>query len=197
MGSSDPAADAAAGGRYAAEAIELDPADPTSLAISGHVHSYLHRDYSTAISLLDRAIAAGPSSAMAWTMSSISRGYVGDTARAIRQAEQGVRLSPLDARLFWHEGVLGQAYYLAGDYEQALEWTRSSFERNGSIRFNIRTLIATLVALGQMDEATEMARHLVRIQQDFRMGSYAERCPFPPPLLEQWLAQLRLAGLPE
>jgi adenylate cyclase len=197
MGSSDPAADAAAGGRYASEALERDPDDPTSLAISGHVHSFLHRDYSTAISLLDRAIEVGPSSAMAWTMSSISRGYVGDRAIAIQHAEQGVRLAPLDAHLFWHEGVLGQAYYIDEQYEQALEWARSSFERNGSIRFNIRVLIATLVALGQTDEASEMARYLVRIQPDFRMGPYSQRCPFPQPLLGRWLAHLRQSGLPE
>ena len=130
-------------------------------------------------------------------MSSATRGYVGDTAIAVQHGEQGVRLSPLDARLFWNEGVLGQAYYLAGEYERALEWARSSFERNSSIRFNIRTMIATLVAIGQMTEAAEMGRHLLRMQPDFRIGPYAPRCPFPSPVLEPWLARLRLAGLPE
>jgi class 3 adenylate cyclase/TolB-like protein len=197
IGSSDPASDAAAAVHHATAAIEYDPDDALALAIAGHVHAFFLRDYNTAISLLDRAITAGPSSSMAWSMSSATRGYVGDIDLAVRHAEQGVRLSPLDARLFWHEGVLGQACYLAGDYERALEWTRSSFERNASIRFNIRTLIATLVALGQVAEAAEMGRHLLRIQRDFRIGPYAPNCPFRSPVLETWLARLRQAGLPE
>jgi adenylate cyclase len=197
MGSSDPAADAAAAVRYASEALERDAEDAVSLAISGHVHSFLLKDYARARALLDRAIAAGPSLAMAWTMSSATRGYTGDARTAVQHGERGVRLSPLDARLFWHEGVLAQAHYLAGDYEQALEWARSAFERNGSIRFNLRTLIATLVALGRTKEAAESAQYLLRLQPDFRLGPYAGRCPFQPPILDSWLDRLRSAGLPE
>ena len=121
--------------------------------------------------------------------------YVVDD-QAVQHAEQGVRLSPLDARLFWHEGVLGQAHYIAGEYEQALEWSRSAFERNGSRRANLRTMIATLVALGRKEEAVEAARLLISLEPTFRLGSYAERCPYPTGLLEPWLARLRSAGLP-
>ena len=56
---------------------------------------------------------------MAWTMSSATRGYVDDGPTAVRHGEQGVRLSPLDTRLFWHEGVLAQAHYIDGNYEEA------------------------------------------------------------------------------
>ena len=197
MGSTDPDAAAAAAVHYASEALARDPDDPLSLAISGHVHAFMLRDFNTARSLHDRAIAAGPSSAMAWAMSSLTRGYIGDTAGAIEHAERSVRLSPLDAYLFWHEGVLAQAYYIAQEYEEAVEWARSSFERNAAMRFNIRTLIAALAARGRPDDASEIARHLVRMQPDFRMGTYSRRCPFPSPLLERWLGHLRLAGLPE
>jgi adenylate cyclase len=161
------------------------------------VQSFLLRDYGKAIALLDRAIEVGPSSAMAWSMSSATRGYIGDGAMAVQHAERGVRLSPLDARLFWHEGLLAQAHYVVGNYDEALEWARSAFERNESIRYNARTLIATLAALGRADEAAEVAQHLLRIQPDFRLGPYARRCPFLPPILDTWLARLRSAGLPE
>jgi adenylate cyclase len=155
------------------------------------------KDYDTALTYLDRAIEAGPSSAMAWTMSSCTRGYIGDTRTAVEHAEQGVRLAPLDARLFWHEGILGQAYYIAGDYDQAFEWSRSAFERNESRRANLRTMIATLVALDRQEEAAEAAGILLSLEPRFRLGSYAERCPYPAGLLEPWLARLRSAGLPE
>jgi adenylate cyclase len=197
MGSSDPRADAAAGVSHAATALELDSHDAQILAISGHVHSYFLRDYSSAISLFDRAIAAGPSSALAWSMSSATRGYIGDGKTAVQHGEQAVRLSPLDERLYWQEGLLAQAHYVDGNYDEALEWARSAVARNESIRFTSRTLIATLAALGREDEAAAAAQHLLRMQPDFRLGPYSKNCPFQPPILDTWLARLRSAGLPE
>jgi len=197
MGSSDPDGDGAAATRYATAALERDSDDALALAISGHVCAYSQRNYSEAMSLLARATAAGPSSAMAWSMSSATHGYICDGATAVTHGEQGVRLSPLDARLFWHEGLLAQAYYVAGNYEEALEWVRSALARNESIRYNFRTLIATLAALGRGDEAAEAVQRFLRLQPDFRMGTYSRLCPFQQPILDTWLARLRSAGLPE
>jgi adenylate cyclase len=167
------------------------------MAIYGHVLSFLVKDYERAAAFLDRARAAGPSSAMAWTMSSATSGYRGDGATAVQQAELGVRLSPLDARIFWHEGILAQAHYVNGDYEKSLEWAHSALERNSSIRFNIRTLITSLMALGRVDEAAREVQHLLRVQPEFRLGPYAKRCPFQGAILESWIARLRSAGLPD
>jgi len=47
-----------------------------------------------------------------------------------------VRASPLDERLYWHEGILAQAHYLNGNYEEALDWVRGAVERNESARLN-------------------------------------------------------------
>jgi adenylate cyclase len=197
IGSTDAQADSAAGLSHAAAAIERDGNDALALAIYGHVQSYMLKDYRKAQLFLDRAIAAGPSSAMAWTMSSATCGYIGDGEQAVRRAEQGVRLSPLDAHTFWHEGILAQAHYVAGNYEQALAWARSAVGRNRSIRFVTRTLIASLSALGETEEAAEAARHLMTLQPDFRLGVYQKRCPFQSPILEGWIGHLRAAGLPD
>lgn len=196
IGSPDVDADGAAAVAHASEAIERGGNDAFALAIYGHVQSFLLRDYAKAAAFLDRAIEAGPSSAMAWSMASATSGYIGDGPAAVQRGEQGVRLSPLDARTFWHEGLLAQAHYVNGDYERALEWGRSAVGRNASIRFNLRTLIATLVALEQNEEAAGLARQLLRVQPDFRLGPYAKRCPFQGMALEAWLARLSSAGLP-
>jgi adenylate cyclase len=197
IGSPDPEGDAIAGARYATEAIERGGDDAFALAMYGHVQSFLLHDFHKAKVVLERAIAAGPSSAMAWTMASATSGFLGDGPAAVRQGEQGVRLSPLDARSFWHEGLLGQAHYVNGDYEQALEWVRSAVSRNELIRFNQRLLIVTLDALGRREEAAQAARRFLQLQPDFRISSYARRCPFRGAALETWLGHLRSAGLPD
>jgi adenylate cyclase len=197
IGSPDPDADAIAGARYAAQGVEHGGDDAFALAVYTHAQSFLLHDLENGRVVAERAIAAGPSSAMAWTMASATSGFLGDGPAAVRQGEQGVRLSPLDARSFWHEGLLGQAHYVNDDYKQALEWVRSALNRNGLIRFNHRLLIATLGALGRHREAAEAARRFLQLQPDFRISSYARRCPFRGAALETWLGHLRSAGLPD
>jgi adenylate cyclase len=197
IGSSAPDADAVAGARYAAQGVELGGDDAFALAVYAHAQSFLLHDLDKGREVAGRAIAAGPSSAMAWTMASATSGFLGDGPEAVSQGEQGVRLSPLDARSFWHEGLLGQAHYVNGDYEQALEWALSALNRNGLIRFNHRLLIATLDALGRNREAAEAARRFLQIQPDFHVSSYARRCPFSGAALDTWLGHLRSAGLPD
>jgi adenylate cyclase len=93
--------------------------------------------------------------------------------------------------------LLGQAHYVNGDYEQALEWVRSAVNRNDLIRFNQRLLIVTLGALGRGEEANQAARRFLQIQPDFRLSSYVKYCPFRGAALETWLGHLRSAGLPD
>jgi len=134
---------------------------------------------------------------MAWTMSSATCGFVGDGPTAVTRAERGVRLSPLDTHTFWHEGILAQAHYVNGDYEQAVVWARRAAGRNDSIRFTTRTLIASLMALGRREEAAKAAQHLMKLHPEFRLSPYAKRCPFRNPVLDKWIAGLSSAGLPE
>jgi adenylate cyclase len=93
--------------------------------------------------------------------------------------------------------LLGQAHYVNGDYDQALEWVRSALARNERIRFNQRLHIVVLSALGRGEEAAEAARRFLQIQSGFRISSYATRCPFRGGALETWLGHLRSAGLPD
>jgi adenylate cyclase len=197
IGSPDPDADAAAGARYAAAAIERDPNDALALALYGYVNAFLLHDYAKATLYLDRATAAGPNSAMAWTLSSANCGFIGDAANAVLRAERGVRLAPNDTFTFWHEGLLAQAYYVAGDYEKAVAGARRAVAHNRFIRFTLRLLIASLAALGRSEEAAQAAGHLMRVQPTFRLLPYEKRCPFQRPILDHWIARLRSAGLPD
>jgi adenylate cyclase len=88
FGSPEPAADARAAADFAQAAIERDGNDALALAIYGHVQAFLLRDAITAHRFLDRAIEAGPSVAMAWTMSSAARGFVGDGRRALMHGKK-------------------------------------------------------------------------------------------------------------
>ena len=186
--SSEPAADAYEAARVAAAAIERDNNDALALAIFGHVQSFMLKDYDSAIVHFDRAIEASPSCAMAWTMSSATYGYLGDGAAAVARAERGLRLSPLDAHVFWHQAILAQAHYIAGQYDEAVAWARKASGHNAS---------ASLAALGRREEARQCGQRLLQVQPNFRLSEYVPLCPFRPPILDLWIERLRQAGLPE
>ncbi|AWN47303.1 adenylate/guanylate cyclase domain-containing protein [Methylobacterium terrae] len=197
MGSPDPDGDGRAAAERARAAIERDGNDPLALAIHGHVQAFMLRDARTARRFLDRAIEAGPSVAIAWTMSSAAHGFSGDGRLAVAHGEAGQRLAPNDPYTFWHEGLLAQAHYVAGDYDEAVAWASSAVARNRAIRFTLRILAASLAAAGRLPEARAAAGELMRLQPGFRLDAYAPRCPFAAPLLARWIGHLRAAGLPE
>src|SRR4029453_19363514 len=108
--SPDTRADVDEAARTAASAIERDPDDALALAIYRHAESFLRKAHDTAVESLARALAAGPSCALAWTMSSATCGYLGEGAIAVLRAENGLRLSPLDSHVSFREHVLSQAH---------------------------------------------------------------------------------------
>jgi adenylate cyclase len=195
--STDPDSDAAEASRLARLAIERDVNNALALSIYGHVHAFLLRDFETANAILDRAIDVGPNCALAWTMSSITRGYLGEGTMAVERAEQGLRLAPIDGHSFWHEGMLAQAHYVNGDYEAAVAWARRAAASNASAMFNLRVLAASLAALGRKNDAGRVGKDIMRLQPGFRLSTYSRSCPFTGEILENWINRLRAAGLPD
>jgi tetratricopeptide (TPR) repeat protein len=196
MISTDPEADAVEAARVARAAIERDDADALAISIYGHVQSFLFRDYNAALAHFDRAIKISPNCPEAWSMSSITLGFLGDGAAAVERAEHGLRLSPLDAHLFYKESVVAQAHYVVGQYEAAVAWARQSQVHNPSAMFNDRLLIASLSALGRIEEAQRVTLGILERSPDFRLNMYRSRCPFRGKALDEWISRLQAGGLP-
>jgi tetratricopeptide (TPR) repeat protein len=195
--SKDAAVDTASAARNAASAIELDENDALALAIQGHVFSYLKKDYNSAMELQDRAIEAGPSCAMAWTLSSVTRGFVGQGPIAVLRAERGLQLSPRGPHVVYHEHILSQAHYTNGNYDEAVAWGRRAAKSNERLTSNLRCLIASLVATGQMEEARQAAGRLLQFQPDFHLASFARMTPLQGTMRDDFVERLRIAGLPD
>ncbi len=193
----NPEGDAVEAARAARAAIERDERDALARAIYGHVQSFLFRDYEASLSHFERALADGPNCAEAWSMSSVTYGYLGDGDAAVERAAHGLRLSPLDAHIFYKESTLAQAHYVAGHFDAAVAWARKAQANNPAAMFNDRVLAASLSALGRTIEARAVADGLLMRTPDFRLGLYQRRCPFRGAALETWIGRLREAGLPD
>ena len=197
--SADPRADMEQAATLSFRAIELDRQNALALATCGHVRSFLFHDYDTALVYFDRALSAGPNTALAWLLSSATLSYVGRTQEAIRHAEHGLRLSPFDQNLFSYYNLIGIAHYAHGNVAEAVRWCRLSASETPRFTSNLRIMIAALAAAGQHDQACASARRLLELEPGFTIAEYARtRLPFRDPgIRDRYLADLRRSGLPE
>jgi adenylate cyclase len=184
--------------RLARMALSLDRFDPRALSLCGHVRALLFRDYDHAIELFDRALAANPSSAIAWMRSSATFSYMGETREARRRADFGLRLSPYDANVFYSYSTVSLASYVAGDYDDAVLWARKSAALNPHFTANLRFLAASLAASGRLDEARQVSTDLLRVHPQFNSRRFAEAHALRDPDKRRLFGDhLVLAGLPE
>ncbi len=178
-------------------ALTLDRFDPHALSLCGHVRAFLFRDYDHAIELFDRALAANPSSAIAWLRSSATFSYIGEMREACRRADFGLRLSPYDAHVFYSYSIMALAHYVAGDYEEATRWARRSAALNPRFTANLRFLAASLAASGKDDVGQETAQALLRIDPNFSVGRFVAGYAFKDPEKRRLFGEhLVKAGLP-
>ncbi len=191
-------ADLAEVDRLSRLALSLDRFDPRALSLCSHLRSLLFRDFDHAIELFDRALAANPSSSIAWLRSSATFSYIGETAEARRRADIGLRLSPYDAHVFFSYSVVALSAYAAGDYAEAAEWARRAAAINPRYTANLRFLAAGLAASGQIEEAQQIGRDLMRVDAKFSTTRFAEGYAFKDPAKRKLIGEhLLLAGLPE
>jgi tetratricopeptide (TPR) repeat protein len=195
--SSDPDADYLEVTRLALAALERDSFDAVALALCGHVKSFLFHEFDEAIALFDRALAASPNCALAWTRSSATYSYLGQVEQAVTRADQGLRLSPLDPHVFFAHASLGLAHYVGGRYDEAIRWSQKARDANPRFEASVRILAASLAAADRLVEARAAGRALLTLAPQFRVGSFVERYALRDPERRSALARhLELAGLP-
>ena len=134
---------------------------------------------------------------MAWAYSSLTCGYLGDAATALTRAERAVRLSPLGADAFWLEHYLSQAHYLGHRYDEAIAWARISAVHAPGNTSNLRCLIASLVAIGGIDEARKMVQRLLQLVPAYRVAIFRARTPLRGDVRDLFAHRLHQAGVPD
>jgi tetratricopeptide (TPR) repeat protein len=197
-GYSTERADSEAALRYASLAIEHSPSDPLALAVYGHTQSFLFAEYDRAIDAFNRAIAASPNSAIAWGLSAPTYCYIGQGGTAIDRAQRALSLSPLEPYAYFYRTTLTLAHYFNGTYEDSVFWGRKSMAAAPRFTANMRPLIASLVALGRLDEAREVSAALIKQDPNFRVEQFCKRYPLRDAEQRALLGErLLAAGLPK
>jgi adenylate cyclase len=183
----------------AKKALSMDPDQPNIHALWGGIYLF-QRQYDKAIASGEKAIELGPNNSVIHALLAMSVHYAGDFQRAIHLMKRAIRLNPHYPN--WYLTLLGDAYYMAGEYDKAIEiYTQmkmAGLKKNLRPFFSNLGLAASYMSLGQEDKARAFAEELQNLDPQIslelikKFHFYKEQ-----EHLERYLNILRKAGLPE
>jgi TolB-like protein len=194
--SPDPSHDSLQAEDFARRAIECDGTEAMAFAVSGHIASYLHRDFDTAFRHFETAINLNPSAALAWLWSAAARAWMGDGPRAIHEINKAMALSPYDPLMYAYSGIAGVAYLADGQYERAIEYAQRSLRENQTYTSSHRLLVMAYQLAGRSEKAREAAAELLKLQPDLTVEQFRRSHPSLSPRSELYCDALARAGIP-
>jgi adenylate cyclase len=148
--------------------------------------------------LLARAISLDPNLAVA----RIWDGYVqlrrGDGDAAIEQFQIGLRMSPLDPRIYLAQNGMAAAYLLSGQYEDGFLWAKIAVqEKPNFVLAHINMMVCHAMA-GRVEEARQAWAVARQIDLTLNISTVRNRWQFTRSNDFQFYEEaLRIAGMPE
>jgi adenylate cyclase len=182
--------------KHAKRAVLLDSSLAKAHMVLGDVHCWM-RQHKLAVAEGRRAVFLEPSNADAHFALAYYLVIAGEPEEAAAEAKLALRFNPVYANRFYYE-VLGISLYFTKQYEAALAALEQGVGRYPEYQGLHQWLTATHVQLGQIDDARAHAKELMKLRPDVSLRHLAERLPYKNKGdLEQMLADLRQAGVPE
>ncbi len=178
--------------RLARRAVKLDGDLPQAYWALGFVQVF-RREHADAMRSADQAIALNPNDADAYVTLAMATAYAGDPERAIGLISTGMKLNPHYGATY--RSALGQAYFLAGQYEKAVPVQMEAIANNPDRLQSRLMLAATYIKLGRQADAEWQADEVFAIKPGFTLDKIERINPFRTDSeLEAYKALLRKAG---
>ncbi|WP_315835997.1 BTAD domain-containing putative transcriptional regulator [Bradyrhizobium prioriisuperbiae] len=180
---------------HAVRSIALDERDPCGHIALGYL-ALMERRTSDAIAAFRQAVDLNPNSAMGRYHLSHGLAFAGQDREAITQADETIRLSPLDPMKALFLGAIAVAHYVAGRYEEACHFTTEAARLRPGFQGAQRMRCASLAQAGRVEEARALLATVRRDQPKLSIDWIKASVPYQTPeLMEQFLEGMRKAGL--
>ncbi len=177
----------------AQKALAMD--DSADLAHSLLAAIYLvMRQHDEALSAAERAVALNPNGTDVYNFLAGILGCSGRWEESVLYAKKAIRLNPFPPIAFhW---VLGRAYFMMGQYDNAIVPLRKALQMNPNFLFAHIHLAACYSSMDRDAEATNTVKDVLRIDPIFTIESYAKTLPYKDKAdVEREIVALRKAGL--
>ena len=177
---------------YVEEALKLDPESPDAHSTSSMILLVQGRFEDAAVHAR-RAVQLAPGSADATTFACFVLAFAGYPEEAVTHGERARTLSPNYPA--YYLGHLGNAYRLAGRFEEAIAAFKAYHARNAG--FGLSDLVIAYQQIDQPEQAVQAAKQLLSIRRDFTITAWANtQFRADTARLDADIAALLAAGLP-
>jgi adenylate cyclase len=176
----------------AQKAISLDNSNSAAYGTLGFSYM-MKRQHDKAIVECERAISLDPNSAENMYRLGTVLNYAGRAEEATPYLLNAIRLNPFPPALYLIQ--LAISYRDSGQYEKAIEVSKQALQREPNTQFAYIHMAVSYIRLGQEKEARAAAAEILRINPKFSLEYYAKILPFPQPVADLVIKDLRKAGL--
>jgi TolB-like protein/tetratricopeptide (TPR) repeat protein len=182
----------------ARRAISLKPDNAETLAMCGHVTSFLGRDYDTALHYFDRARRLDPTLEFPWLWSALTYSYAGKPGSALEQLKQYRTLTSMNPVNTWTQYLCAIAYIFSENYGKVVELSQPMTKSAPGFVNAYKPLVASLGHLGRAEEAKPYVDKLLALEPNFTVERFGKVYPIKYESdREHYMKGLRLAGVPE
>lgn len=184
--------------RLAQRAAELGQNDAVALCFGGFALARVGGDLDGGAAYIERAIALNPNLASAWNFSGFVKALLGQPEVAIEHIAKAIRFNPLDPSLYSMQAGTALAYFLAGRYDDALEWSEKTMREKPNFLPALRMVAMSHALAGRLELAKDAMARARKIDPTLRISTLSERLPLRRPEdRAKWEEGLRRAGLLE
>jgi adenylate cyclase len=179
----------------AQKALAADPSCADAYGLLAMYHLEV-KAFEQAREMAEKAISLAPNNAQNMGEVSMVLNKTGNPQRALELKKRAIRACPMYRPGFLRG--LGLSYYLLGQLDSAISAFKQSILRESEYLSAHTNLASIFGELGQLEEAREPVREILRLAPEFSIKAYMKGLSFSnPEILERMEEGLRKAGLPE
>lgn len=180
--------------RLAHRAAELDDEDPWAHLALGYL-AFVRRETDETVRRYQRALDLNPNFATAYGYMGWALAFDGQSDDAIGYFEQALRMSPHDSlKAFFYSGT-SVAHYLAGRYDDAVDWARKAVRQRWEFIAAHRILCASLAQAGMSEKGREAMAVLREMQPTISIAWIERHVPYTARAMPHFLEGMRKSGL--
>ncbi|KAB1121591.1 SARP family transcriptional regulator [Neorhizobium galegae] len=157
---------------YARKALELDPNNSVSLALVGHVHSFLFREYDYAAGLFEKSIRLNPALPLGWDLYAMLHCYAGQPEKASAMARWVQELGVYSPHKYYFDTTKCISAGLAGDHVAAIAAGEDALHSRPNFNSLLRYLASSHAHTGNLEAARQYVERLDKVENGFSITSF-------------------------
>ena len=179
------------------KALSLDSKSSFAQTMNGLVECYLMNNLDAALEYYKNAIELNPNESLAWLNKGVLHAFKGEGDIAVHDTLKACALSPMAPNFHHYLSLTASAHLTATEYEKCIDFAKRSLIGNATHISTHRCLTIAQVMSGQILEAQESAKRLMKLDPNLSVSKYIARIPGSQfETAKKFAEALRIAGVP-